>query len=283
MADTLPAGLALAVAAAVAFEGAYLLQALEARTAAPVARAYGILAPLVKRRRWLAGIALAAGGAALQVGALRLAPLTVVQPALALGVVALVVVGGRVFGEPVGAADVVAAIVLAAGVALIAVAGGDVDSEPVATAAAAVALGGLGLLLLVALVVRRAPPLLLVLGAGAGDALAALCAERFADAWSLVSLAWFVVGATALAASLSVEMTALGGWPATRVGPLVLIGQTVVPVLLAPVVAGEHWGSDGLPVALVAAGVWRLAASGGLLERREVLPDHVGGLRQRVP
>ena len=177
---------------------------------------------------------------------------------------ALVFVGGRVFDEPVGFGDLVAAVVLAAGVALLAIAGDGVDPRPVATAAAAVALGGLGLLLLVPLVLRGAPPLLLVVGAGAGDALAALCAERFADAWSAVSLAWFVVGAAALAASLSVEMTALGRWPATRVGPFVLIGQTVVPVLLAPVVAGEHWGADG---ALVASGLdadrgRRLAARG---------------------
>ncbi len=287
MADTLPAGLALAVAAAVAFEGAYLLQALEARTVAPVARAYGILAPLVRRRRWLAGIALAAAGAALQVGALRLAPLTVVQPALALGVVALVVVGGRVFAEPVGPGDVIAAGVLAAGVASLAVAGDDIEARPVDAAAAAVALGGLGLVLMVSLLLRRAPPLLLVLGAGAGDALAALCAERFADAWNAVSLAWFALGALALAASLSVEMTALGRWPATRVGPFVLVGQTVVPVLLAPFVAGEHWGADGTLVVaglglIVAGGGW-LARSGGLLESREALHDDVGGPRQREP
>ena len=82
-------------------------------------------------------------------------------------------------------------------------------------------------------------------------------------------------------------MTALGRWPATRVGPFVLIGQTVIPVLLAPIVAGEHWGAAvelvALGLSMIAAGGWRLAASGGLLERRKAIPDHVGGARQSDP
>ncbi len=287
MDDTLPAGLALAVAAALLFETAYLLQALEARTVATSVRATGVLRRLVVRRRWLLGIALAAGAAALQVAALRLAPLIVVQPALAFGVVALVMVGGRFLGEPASRGDLMAAVVVAVGVTFMALAGRGVQPEPVATVPAAIALASLAALLATSFLLRTAPTLLLVLGAGAGDALAALAAERFAHAWSLIGVVWVVVGVAALVGSLGVEMTAIGRWPATRVGPFVLVCQTVVPVLLAPIVAGEDWRSDaGLVAAglvLVAAGGWRLARSGGLLEHREAIDDDVRSPRQPEP
>ena len=272
----LPAGIALAVGAAVGFEAAYLLQAGEARTVrAP--RASGTLLALARRGRWLGGLALAAAGAALQILALHFAPLTVVQPVLALGVVFLVLAGGRIFGEPVAAADLLAALVLAGGVALIAVAGPEIERRPVHAAAAGVALAALAVLLTVAFLVRRAPPLLLVAGAGAGDALAALAAERLSaalDPFAVAALGWAALAAVAVAASLAVEMSAVRSWPVTRVGPLVLVCQAVIPVLLAPVVAGEDWFGHAPIVALglllVTAGIWRLAASAGLLDRAAV-------------
>ncbi len=287
----LPAGMAVAAAAAIAFEAAYLVQALEARRLAPDISAATVLPRLLRRRRWLAGLALAAAGAVLQVLALRLAPLTAVQPTLALGVVALVVVGGRAFGEPVGAADIGAAVLLAAGVALVGVAGAGVEATPVAGVGAAVALGALGAVLVVALLRPQAPPLLLVVGAGAGDALAALCAKRLADAFDLaavvVAVGWLAAAAAAAAGALAVEMAAVRRWPVTRVGPFVLVCQTVVPVLLAPVVAGEDWGPRAPAVAaglvLVAAGGWRLAASAGPLERGEAGEEDIGRLGQRKP
>lgn len=287
----LAAGMAVAAVAAVCFEGSYLLQAFEARKLAPEVPASGVLPLLLRRRLWLAGLGLAAVGAVLQVLALHFAPLTAVQPTLALGIVALVAVGGRVFGEPVGAADLAAAAVLAAGVALLGVAGAGVEVQPVSSTGAAIALGGLGAILLFALIRPGAPPLLLVAGAGAGDALVALAAKRLADALDaaalLVAAGWLAAAAVAVGAALSVEMAAVRRWPATRVGPFVLVCQTVVPVLLAPVVAGENWGARAPAVAaglaLVAAGGWRLAASAGLLERGKAPEEHVGGGGQREP
>jgi drug/metabolite transporter (DMT)-like permease len=286
MADMLPAGIALAAAAAVSFEAGYLLQALEARQVAGDVTTRGILGALVRRRRWLAGLVLAATGAVLQVLALRVAPLTVVQPVLALGVVALVVVGGRVLGEPARPADLVAALALAAGVTLIAISDPGIEAGSVSTAPAAVALCGLGALLAVAFAARGASPALLVAGAGAGDALAALAAARLAgalDPVAVVAVAWLGVAAVAVVASLSVEMSAIRAWPATRVGPFVLVAQTVVPVLLAPVVVGEDWFGRAPTVVgglgLVAAGAWRLAASARLLEHPEPPAQDLDGGR----
>jgi drug/metabolite transporter (DMT)-like permease len=266
----------VAILASACFECGYVLQALEARSVSTRAsdRAAGTLASLVIRRRWLGGLALSGAGALLQVLALRLVPLTVVQPALALGVVAFVVVGGPLFGERVGPAAVAAAALAAAGVAVLAVAASDLHQGPTSTVAAAVILGTLAAIVVVAFAARGAAPALLVAGAGAGDALAALAAERLAHgtvsgAW-LLAAAWLAVAALAVVASLSVEMRALTRWAATRVGPIVLVCQTVVPVLAAPVVAGERWG-DRTAVILAALAVVAVAAA--VLARSAPLPS----------
>src|SRR3954469_5389890 len=79
------------------------MQALEARRADPGrALRASLLGWLLRRRLWLAGTGLSLVGAALQAVALLLAPLTLVQPTLALGLVALLVLGRVVLDEPVG-------------------------------------------------------------------------------------------------------------------------------------------------------------------------------------
>src|SRR4051812_19507721 len=115
------AGLALAVAAAACFETGYVLQALEARASRPrPGPSLGLLGRLARRPRWLAGIGLAGAGAALQAGALLLAPLSVVQPTLALGLVLLLGLAHRVLGERVGRREVAGAILIAIGVVTVA-------------------------------------------------------------------------------------------------------------------------------------------------------------------
>jgi hypothetical protein len=101
------AGIALGAAAACCFDGAVALQALQAR-AEP-----GLLG-LLRRPRWLAATALAIAGWPLQIAALALAPLTVVQPALALGLVLLLALGVRLLGEPARPRDFAAAAAIAA-------------------------------------------------------------------------------------------------------------------------------------------------------------------------
>ena len=56
------------------------------------------------------------GGWSLQAGSLLLAPVTVVQPTLAIGVVFLLVIGVRVLGEDIGRREVVAVGAIVAGV-----------------------------------------------------------------------------------------------------------------------------------------------------------------------
>ena len=86
-------GVALACVASVLFNGAVVLQARESRTV-PLEQGLrlSLLGSLLRRRRWLVGIALQVLGVGLQTGALLLAPLTAVQPAEAAGLVFLLFV-----------------------------------------------------------------------------------------------------------------------------------------------------------------------------------------------
>ncbi|MCW3004918.1 MAG: hypothetical protein JWQ20_4216, partial [Conexibacter sp.] len=100
------AGIAAAAVAATCFDGAVLLQAREARDVdAEHALRLSLLRRLMARPRWVLGTALAVCGWPLQLVALSLAPITVVQPTLALGLVVLLVGGSRVLGERVDARD----------------------------------------------------------------------------------------------------------------------------------------------------------------------------------
>ena len=87
------------------------------------------------------------------------------------------------------------------------------------------------------------------------------------------------------------EMSAFQHRPATQVVPVVLTAQAVVPVLLAPLVAGEHWSSSGLgrlglvgSLVLVALGAWRLGRSRTVIVavRPEAAPDASGSRSQQV-
>src|SRR3954465_3689241 len=120
-------GIALAAGAACCFDGAVALQAVEARAGGERAVGAGLRRSLIARPRWLAATALGIAGWPLQVAALSLAPLTVVQPALAVGRVLLPAPGARLLGEPPRPADAVAVAAVAGGLALLAWAAPDTE------------------------------------------------------------------------------------------------------------------------------------------------------------
>src|ERR1051325_9214820 len=102
-------GLLLALVASAFFNVAVAVQALDAR-ALPreLALRPALLRELARRRRWRIGILLAVLGWPLHAAALGLAPLTAVQPALAAGLLILLVVASRTLGERVGTREVLA-------------------------------------------------------------------------------------------------------------------------------------------------------------------------------
>jgi hypothetical protein len=292
------AGLALAVAAAACFETGYVLQALEARASRPgPGRSLGLLGRLARRPMWLAGIGLAGAGAALQAGALLLAPLSVVQPALALGLVLLLGLAQRVLGERVGGGEVAGAILVAIGVVTVALCAPARDTAGGPAPAIAAVMGTLALVVLAPHALSRPGPPLALAGAAAGDVWAAVGLKLATDALSrgaiVPAIAWGAGCAAAAALALAAEMGALQRIAAVRVGPVVLAAQVALPVLLAPLVARETWSGTpagglalGAGLAAVAAGAAVLGASAPVgdvifARPREPLEHDVGGARER--
>jgi drug/metabolite transporter (DMT)-like permease len=292
------AGLLLAVAAAACFEVGYVLQALEARASGAAARRpLTLLAQLARRRAWLAGVALAGLGAALQALALLLAPLAVVQPTLALGLVLLLVLARQVLGERVGRRDAAGAALIVAGVTAVALCAPERRTGGGSGLAIAVVMATLAAVTLAPHAGRGSRAGLAVAGAAAGDVWAAVGLKLATDALAggriAAALAWGAGCVAAAALALSAEMRALQRLAAARVGPIVLAAQVVLPVVLAPLVAGETWAGTpggglalGAGVAAVACGAAVLGSSGPvrdvLLARGgKPLENELGGARQR--
>ena len=93
-------GAGLAVASAVLYDLGYVLEKQALNRLPPLRLSpRGVLRVARSSRRWLAGFAAMLLGLALQVGALTLAPVSVVMPILAGGLIALAAAGSSVLGE----------------------------------------------------------------------------------------------------------------------------------------------------------------------------------------
>lgn len=276
-------GVACACVASILFDLGVALQAMEARDVShDHSLRPSLLGRLVARPRWVFATALAAVGWPFHVVALLLAPLTVVQPALASGLLLLLVLGDRMLGERVGPLEVGAVMAIILGVAGMAWAAPEHTTHHAGFLRLAPALGVLGLLAVAPYMARRetaAASALLPLSAGCAYAWTGISSKLIADYLSSstfgAALAW--AGATGLLAlfGLLSEMSALQRRPATRVAPVVFVVQIAVPVVLAPLVSGESWSSTPLGgLALVgfltlvlagAAALGRTAAVSGLV------------------
>jgi drug/metabolite transporter (DMT)-like permease len=262
-------GILLALAAAACFECSYALQALEVRAVPRMTRAsVGALRRLAARPVWLGSIALGLAGFALQVLALRHAPLSLVQPLLATGLLGLLAFSATVLGETVGRRDVAAVLAIVAGVTLIALADPRRGEDAVPGLAFVIAAVVLGLVALSAFARRSAGSDGLLAAAIAADALASLAAAQAARALGVLAFAgWGVLAGAGGIAAVAAESAVLQRRGAARVAPVVLAGQVAVPVALAPLVIGERWGSPAVLVcglALVIAGSALLASSAGV-------------------
>src|ERR671922_263677 len=114
-------GLALALASAAATSASFLFKHRGAVLAPPVRVRHPLRSAVdLFRSKWFAvGLVVAIGAWGLHVGALALAPLSVVQAVLSGGLVFLAVFAERFFGLPLGPRQWVGVIVTAAGLAVI--------------------------------------------------------------------------------------------------------------------------------------------------------------------
>jgi drug/metabolite transporter (DMT)-like permease len=287
----LAAGFALAALAAACYDAGLALQALEARRVPDDhALRASLLTRLVRRRRWLAGTALAILGWPLQIGALALAPLTLVQPTLALGLLLLLWLGAAWLGERVGAREVAATALVIAGVGVLAWAAPEHTDAHASTGPLAAALAAAGVVAVAPYlpgVRSRVAPVLVMLAAGTAYAWSAfsskLVADELARGRAAGVLAWAAATGIVAAVGLLSEMTALQQRPATRVAPVVFVAQAALPVLLAPLLGGEHWGNTPLHGGVIVLGLLAVAAGAAALASSRAVGALIGAAAHMAP
>ncbi len=272
-------GIICAIGASALYNTSIALQALEARQ---VGQEYALRASLIGRLirnpRWLVATLIGLLGWPLEIAALLMAPLTVVQPCLASGLVLLLWLGVTRLGEKPGRREygAVAAIVL--GVAGIALAAPARTTTNAGAVPIAIALLLITIPVVAPYVVRGRPNAagtLAVVAAGFGYAWTAIASKLLTDELSTGSLVvaaiWLATAAVSEGVALLSEMSALGQRPATQVTPVMFAVQVVVPVILAPLIFEESWsGTPGGGVVLVAAILVALAGVIALAGSRAV-------------
>ena len=276
----LVAGIGAAVGASTLYSLGIALQALDAREAPHEEHLRLALArSLVRRARWLAGTGLSMLGWPLQVVALLLAPLVVVQPALAVGLLVLMFAGERMLGEPAGRYEYLCIFAILAGVAGIVLTAPPRStahtSDQLTLVVVLVALGAASLLPYLLRAVHRSPASITMVGAGLAFAWSGvatkLASDDLAHGHLLVAAAWGLSTAAASGVAVLSEMSALQSRPAIHVAPVVFVTQTVVPVVLAPLLFGESFAATPLSGVPLAASLALLVAGAALLVRSPLL------------
>lgn len=266
-------GLLVALAAALCFELSYVLQALEVRVVPPMARpGLGALRRLASRPRWIVGIMLGLAGFALQVLALRHAPLTLVQPVLASGLLVLLGFSVFVLHERVGRRELAAVVAIVVGVTAIALAK-PARGESGDDMAFTIAVACLGLIAGQGFVRRHPGVGALLASAIAADTIAALAAAKAALSLPelLPSAGWALLAAAGGVSTLAAESAALQRRGAARIAPVIMAGQVAVPVALAPLLLGERWSATPLGAGLLVAGLAAVVISSAVLAASPVV------------
>jgi drug/metabolite transporter (DMT)-like permease len=286
------AGVLAALGAAACYEIAYVLQALEARAeSSDHGLRLALLTRLARNPRWAGAMLLTGGGAALQLYALAHAPVTVVQPTLAVGLLALPLLARFVLHERLQPRELAGIAAVVGGVSVIAVLGPTHIGRQAAGVPLGIELAVLIGLLLVpfALRSRAMPAQLAVAGAAAGDAAAAIGLKLAADSLHAGhigrALLWAGLGAVCGLFALTAEMTALQHLRATEIAPVVVAAQVLVPVATGLALLGDSWRHTpgggvllGVAVVVVICGAGLLAASRSVEAMLGIAPEHdLGG------
>jgi hypothetical protein len=269
-------GIICAIGASALYNTSIALQALEARDVGEEhALRVSLIGRLVKNPRWLLATGIGVLGWPLEIAALLLAPLTVVQPCLACGLVLLLWLGVTRLGEKPGGREYGSVAAILVGVAGLAWAAPERTTGHAGAGPIAIALALVTIPVIAPYLVRgraSAAGTLAVVAAGFGYAWTAIASKLLTDQLSagsiFVAAIWLATAAASEALALLSEMSALGRSPATRVAPVMFAIQVTVPVILAPLIFGESWsgtpgGGAGIvaSVLVVLAGVVALAGS----------------------
>lgn len=277
-------GVIVALAASVAQAFAIVLQATEDRQAPLELGGHAsLLAGLIRRPVWLAGTGLMVVAWPLQILALGLAPITVVQPTLSASQLVLLAVARARLGERVGRREAAGALAIVAGVALVVWAAPRHTNASSATlrVAAPVVVIGLAALAVYGLSRRRPRiPLLLVLGAGLAyawvDFVNKLLADEIARSrWGLAVI-WLAATVAMGAIAFLQETTALQRRPAVTVSPVIGAIQDPLPVVMALAAGVETWNSGSQRIVPLVFGLLLSTAGGAVLGRSEAVARVAG-------
>lgn len=279
-------GIVAAIGASLLYNTSIALQALEARGVGHEhSLRPSLLGRLVRNRKWLGATAIGLAGWPLEIAALLLAPLTVVQPCLTSGLVLLLWLGATRLGESPGRREGIAVAAIVAGVSGVALAAPDRTTDHADAGAIALALALVAIPIVSPYVLRarfrhsphqrgvkvgwgNAMATLAVVSAGCGYAWTSIASKLLTDELAagaaLVGFAWLATVAASEGLALLSEMSALQRRPATHVAPTMFAVQVLVPVLLAPLIFGESWGDTPLGGAVLLASM-ALAVAGTVL------------------
>jgi multidrug transporter EmrE-like cation transporter len=254
-------GLAAALVASAFFNVGIALQGIEARSAPKkLGLRVSLLTLLFRRKRWVIGWVLGVIGIAPQVLAFADAPFVVVQPALASGLLILLLIGSRMFDEHVDWVEIVGVSAIIGGVALLAW-GAPQHTEAHRSGAAVIAvvaaLAAAGFFPFVVRGTRWDTGMGSIVASGAGFAASNVATKLLSDDIGTghygVAASWAAVGLiTGIAATIT-GMTAFQRRRATTVVPVSTAVQTFLPIVLEPFFLREHWTSakfGGAPIGI---------------------------------
>jgi drug/metabolite transporter (DMT)-like permease len=241
------------------FNVGIVLQAIDARVApARLALRFGLLLRLIRRPAWLVGWLLGIVGIWPQIIAYGKAPFVVVQPALAGGLLLMLILGARVLHERVHVKDVLGVSAIIGGVALVAW-GAPSHTEAhrpwLDVIAVVAALSFAGAVPFAVRGSRLDTGMLAIVACGCGFAATNVATKLLGDDYDLghdlnAAIWAAVVFVNGVSATLT-NMTAFQRRKATIVVPISTAVQTFLPIVLEPLFLREHWSSaayDGAPL-----------------------------------
>jgi drug/metabolite transporter (DMT)-like permease len=271
-------GVGAALVATLMVSSGLVMQALEARG---VERHHGLrltmMARLLRRKRWVIGTLIGYFAFPFQLVALAHAPLIVVNPVHATGLLLVLAAGVKMLRERIGLAESGGVAAIITGIAMLAWGappGRDPESDELAYAGVTAAL--LAVELMPFVMRERSGRLTLLVCAGAGFAAVNVAVKGFSDhlnaAHYPIAVAYLVVAGIASLTALITEATAFQRHPAVDVVPVIFALTNFLPVVLGLLVLDERWGGAayrGIPFAVGA--VLLLAGTTALARARPVV------------
>jgi hypothetical protein len=281
-------GIGAAVGASSLYSLGIALQAMDAKEAPHDQHLRLALAwRLVRRARWLLGTGLSILGWPLQIVALLLAPLVVVQPALAAGLLVLMFLAQRMLHEHAGRTEYVAMAAIVIGVIGAGLAAPPRHtghgSEALAITIVLASLAAASMLPYALRLFTHPPAGVTMVGAGLAGGWSGvatkLASDDLAQGHVLLAALWGLSTAAASGVGVLSEMSALQERPAIQVAPVVFVTQTVIPIVVAPLLFGESFADTPLGGVPLSASLALLVAGAALLARSPLLVALMEGER----